>query len=609
MASSQMNQDYEAFWLDRLERTLRITLPSAGRPYTRGDFIPYFEGTVGLKALVALGPTSRGNVWEATLSSRYEKTQLLDRGDFKLRGEHLCHVSDVQQSRYVVKAHWVPYFVPTNQLISCFAQAGGKVVSSKFEKSAVEKLRAVDSGIRVFTVETDNPQSIPHFIRWSFRGQSGQAMLTMTGCRPTCLRCALPGHVRRDCPTPYCTRCNSFGHEIARCTGSSYANAMRPPAAMDQDLIEEDMEAEQADSGAQASAAPPSDKTDTNARSAVPRNMTRLGGALWHISRPGAAASSAATPSTPTQADPPAPVKQAVTPAPVTQAVTPAPATQADPPASLTQADPPTPVIQADPPAAVTQADPPAPVTQADPPAAMTQADPPASEPQADPSVPVTQAGTPAAVTQADQSASSTPSTTSTSSVSPPPRANSALKESTPSTTKVTPAVHHNLPQLPPSRPSTPTPSSLPAVTPRAIAESMTSSSTPKPSEPSLLPKPIGLTQCSKGSDALFDDSQLVLSDDALSGSDSRGRGTSAGRGDALKRKVSDEGRKSWGEQTEDEEGSKWQVKQARGGGGGAKAAGHGGQGKGGIAQGAGHGGQGRGEQQRRSSTSSAPRQ
>jgi len=75
MSSKAFPQDSELFWKDRLDRTMKLTLPFiAGKSYSRGDFISHVQLIVGLDALQALGPTSVRNVWEITLKTANQKT-------------------------------------------------------------------------------------------------------------------------------------------------------------------------------------------------------------------------------------------------------------------------------------------------------------------------------------------------------------------------------------------------------------------------------------------------------------------------------------------------------------------------------------------------------
>lgn len=44
-----------------------------------------------------------------------------------------------------------------------------------------------------------------------------EALITMTGRKPLCLRCKKVGDVRKECFTPYCNNCEQFGHYPGEC--------------------------------------------------------------------------------------------------------------------------------------------------------------------------------------------------------------------------------------------------------------------------------------------------------------------------------------------------------------------------------------------------------
>ena len=260
MASNAFQQDSEAFWKDRLDRTIKLSLPT-GRSYTRGDFINHVQSTVGLEALQALGPTSVGHVWEMTFKTANQKTQFLAKGDFKIKDQD-CIVSDVRKGRYKVRAHWTPYYVPMITFIEMFRTKGCKVLSASFDKSVVTGCEEVHSLIRTFLVETDQPSSIPHLTNWSFQGMTGQTLLTMTGRQSVCLKCEQPGHIRKNCRTDFCRRCRIFGHKTEGCAVMNFAAASRT-IQPEGELVAEDHDDTQMDTSSSMPVLPPTTPTVT----------------------------------------------------------------------------------------------------------------------------------------------------------------------------------------------------------------------------------------------------------------------------------------------------------------------------------------------------------
>ena len=115
----------------------------------------------------------------------------------------------------------MPYFLSNDVIANDLVASGCKVITVLYEKSSVNELKHCASNLRTFIVETDQPTLIPHFVYWNGLGMGGRSMLTMTGRKPTCLRCSLPGHSRKNCETPYCRRCKPYGQEMVECTGAA----------------------------------------------------------------------------------------------------------------------------------------------------------------------------------------------------------------------------------------------------------------------------------------------------------------------------------------------------------------------------------------------------
>src|ERR1043165_6925382 len=137
-----------------------------------------------------------------TFKTVNHKTTFLSYGDFEIRG-FKCSITDINRTRYKVRAHWTPYYVPMQNLTDILTREGVKVISATFDKSVVKGMEEVDSLLRTITVECDTPSSIPHVVNWHFHGKTGQTLFTMTGRPPVCLKCKLAGHIRRDCTTAF----------------------------------------------------------------------------------------------------------------------------------------------------------------------------------------------------------------------------------------------------------------------------------------------------------------------------------------------------------------------------------------------------------------------
>lgn len=65
-------------------------------------------------------------------------------------------------------------------------------------------------------------EDLPHIIKVFVI----QSFLPVPGRFPLCLKCKKGGDIRRQYPTPKCTRCNRFGHKSSECF-SIYTTALR----------------------------------------------------------------------------------------------------------------------------------------------------------------------------------------------------------------------------------------------------------------------------------------------------------------------------------------------------------------------------------------------
>jgi len=244
MAPPPPSPTAEDVWRSRRQRTVRVTLDPAGRPYGRADFIRQVNDTVGLPSLEAVGPTQESNVWELTFSSQITSTQFVAGGDFNVRGFKAA-VQAADNQCYRVRLHWVPYYVPHEVFVEAFQAAGAKVVAAEFDKSAVKGMEHVCSGLRTYTIRTSHPADIPHLIPFSSGHEQREALVTMTGRLPLCLRCRTSGHVRQQCKMPFCWRCKSYGHTKKDCPGRTYASAADPKRGPDPSNQPDDEEEEE----------------------------------------------------------------------------------------------------------------------------------------------------------------------------------------------------------------------------------------------------------------------------------------------------------------------------------------------------------------------------
>lgn len=181
-------------------------------PIDRYSFGQQLENTVGLRALEAVGPTANRNLFQLTFNTVDAAKKFLDAGDFIVKNR-TAKVSMVTKSKFRIRVHWVPHFVPMSVIVNSLERSEClKVQHAHNEKSRVKGFEHVFTWVRSFTVTADFVDDIPSFISWSFEEMVGRALVTAEDKPPVCLRCHKTGHVRKNCDESYCNLCRSFGH-------------------------------------------------------------------------------------------------------------------------------------------------------------------------------------------------------------------------------------------------------------------------------------------------------------------------------------------------------------------------------------------------------------
>ena len=95
----------------------------------------------------------------------------------------------------------MPYQVPmVNALRQLEATEGVKIIAASYDEvTGHEGLQHARSLLRTVLIEAPDLAKVPYALQWSHEGVSGQALVTMKGRPPVCLRCNDKGHVRKDC--------------------------------------------------------------------------------------------------------------------------------------------------------------------------------------------------------------------------------------------------------------------------------------------------------------------------------------------------------------------------------------------------------------------------
>jgi hypothetical protein len=231
----------------RADRTVRVVLPSDVRNATRSTFIDQVSAVVGLNALEACGPAASPNIWLLTFVSKDARGAFVRAGDFLTKEGHMAKIAGKDPAKCWIKIHWVPYQVPmVNALRQLDATEGIKILAASYDKvNGHEGLQHVRSLLRTVLIEAPDLTKVPYALQWNHEGLSGQALVTMRGRAPVCLRCNDKGHVRKDCQAVKCSVCFQWGHNDPQCTSRpGYSTIARGRPAFDDtvDLVTEDIE-------------------------------------------------------------------------------------------------------------------------------------------------------------------------------------------------------------------------------------------------------------------------------------------------------------------------------------------------------------------------------
>ena len=111
----------------------------------------------------------------------------------------------------IVKArvHWLPYFIPSGEVEKLLGEYG-RIETITMENSISDGLKHCKSLVNGVIMEVKSKEDVPHFIHIPFRGAVYEALVTIPGREPVCLRCKRKGHVRRQCTAKWCNKCKDF---------------------------------------------------------------------------------------------------------------------------------------------------------------------------------------------------------------------------------------------------------------------------------------------------------------------------------------------------------------------------------------------------------------
>ncbi|KAH7957654.1 hypothetical protein HPB52_021072 [Rhipicephalus sanguineus] len=168
------------------------------------DAIEEITGPRGLKSLQHQG----GTKFCIAVATAAAAGKLSARGSFVLNGAAVP-VAQVGPQVVTVTVFRCPLFVGDASLAAAFAQYG-KVL--EIYEQTFKGRQHVGNSLRVVRLEMSKP--VPNFM--SVQGH--RVMCDYRGVTKVCSRCAQEGHVGKDCHTPRCARCETFGHDTTGCS-------------------------------------------------------------------------------------------------------------------------------------------------------------------------------------------------------------------------------------------------------------------------------------------------------------------------------------------------------------------------------------------------------
>lgn len=154
---------------------------------------------------------------------------------------------DPTRQEVTLKLHWVPFDDPDEPLVRVLSEFGD-VKEIRREEWRVPGFALPDSTTRIVRMTLHDgvvPDALPELFEYG----EGAVLCVVPGRAPTCLRCGMRGHIRRDCATPQCAKCRRFGHVRQDCI-RTYANVAgnRRGNEVHQNLMDQE-EAERAATG------------------------------------------------------------------------------------------------------------------------------------------------------------------------------------------------------------------------------------------------------------------------------------------------------------------------------------------------------------------------
>lgn len=213
---------------EHVANTVFLHCDPNARPYRIDDFQEVLKNAGGKENVTAIGAFRYNHVWLLTLKSVEAKEAISSQGKITIKGR-TCVVIDPNRIEKEIRVHWLPPFIPDEEVAKAFASFGEvkSVVREKWRKPGYEDFESTTRTLHLLLHERVSVNAIPQQL--CILGVD--VLVSVPGRPPTCLRCGQVGHMRRQCETPWCARCRGFGHSADACV-PTYASMTRVTGAV-----------------------------------------------------------------------------------------------------------------------------------------------------------------------------------------------------------------------------------------------------------------------------------------------------------------------------------------------------------------------------------------
>lgn len=219
---------------DIRQRTVIITMDSKGKPYNRFDMATALVKVISLSEVSTFGPLTRNCEWYLTVATNETKIKLLQAGSLTVLGRFQGTIRPANESEVRVRIHWLPPWVDNKSIADSFIRHGFEITSVSVDKSTVhlnntETLTNSHITVRTAIIRLKDNMPVPHLINIHdvVFNKIHEALITIPGRSPLCLKCRYTGHYRNECATPYCNLCKQYGHKPISCVNRYAAAAAK----------------------------------------------------------------------------------------------------------------------------------------------------------------------------------------------------------------------------------------------------------------------------------------------------------------------------------------------------------------------------------------------